>query len=178
MSLKDLPFQAMGGQPAFEPNTLESFVSEPRIGNLAYLRRDGSPVQVPIWYKYQEGDFLILTATNSPKAKALGRNPRASLTIQDETPPYRAVIMDGEVSIAAVPATGGLITEMAMRYFGKFGGQEYEKMTAEESEKSGQSLLTFRPARVRGFDNHRLIGAPLRLYMRLRAALPIPANWL
>jgi hypothetical protein len=39
------------------------------------------------------------------------------------------------------------------------------------------SLITLDPTRVRGFDNTRLIGLPLRLYMRLREALPLPRSW-
>ena len=51
-------------------------------------------------------------------------------------------------------------------------------MTAGEYEKTGLVELTLVPERVRGFDNHRLVGAPLRLFMRVRNVLPIPRAWL
>jgi PPOX class probable F420-dependent enzyme len=173
-----LPFQAIGGQPAFEPDALERFVAAPRIGVLGYVRRDGTPNQVPIWYAYEDGCFRMTTTATSPKAKALARDPHASLTIQDETPPYRAVIVDGRVTIGPTPVTGGTSSGLATRYFGKLGAREYERMTADEYAKTGLVLLTLTPERVRGFDNHRVIGAPLRLYMRLRNMLPIPREWL
>jgi hypothetical protein len=44
--------------------------------------------------------------------------------------------------------------------------------------KTGVSLITLTPESVRGFDNHRLIGVPLRAFMRIRNALPIPRGWL
>lgn len=178
MPLDQIPFQAMGGQPGFEPAALARFVSSARIAILAYTRRDGSPNQVPIWYAYENGRFLMVTSTAAPKAKALARNPRACLTIQDETPPYRAVIMDGEVTLSEAPRTGGISSALAVRYFGKFGAREYEKMVADDNARTGLTLLTFEPSRARGFDNHRMIVAPLRAYMRLRAALPIPMAWL
>lgn len=178
MKLSDLPFQAIGGQPAFKPADLERFVAAPRIGMLGYVRRNGTTNQVPIWYAYENGSFLMTTTTNSPKAKALARDPRASLAIQDETPPYRAVIVDGRVTIGPTPVKGGTSSGLATRYFGKLGGREYERMTADGYEKSGLVQLTLVPERVRGFDNHQLIGAPLRLYMRLRDVLPIPRDWL
>ncbi|MFT4570725.1 MAG: PPOX class probable F420-dependent enzyme [Candidatus Binatia bacterium] len=178
MALSDLPFQKMGEQPAFDPAGLEEFVAAPRIAILAYARRDGTPVQVPIWYAYEDGDFRMLTGRTSVKAKALARNPRASLTIQDETPPYRAVIMDGDVAISEVPLETDLNPYLARRYFGKFGGREYEKMSADEYAKTGLCELRFQPTRVRGFDNHKLLGFALRAYMRVRAALPIPTDWL
>ncbi len=178
MSLSELPFKPVGGQPAFAPRALENFVAAPRVALLAYARRDGRPNQVPIWYAYRDGLFLMLTSKTSPKAKALARDPRVCLSIQDETPPYRAVIIDGRVTLADAEVTGGLHTELATRYFGKLGGAEYEKMVAAENTKSGVLLITLTPESVRGFDNHRLIGAPLRAFMRIRNVLPIPRGWL
>jgi hypothetical protein len=50
-------------------------------------------------------------------------------------------------------------------------------MTAEENRKTGLSLISLDPVCVRGFDNHRLVGRALRLYRRLREALPLPRAW-
>jgi hypothetical protein len=51
-------------------------------------------------------------------------------------------------------------------------------MTAAENQRTGLTLVTLDPTRVRGFDNHRLVGRGLRLYMRLRESLPVPRHWL
>ncbi len=177
MKLTELPFQAMGPQPPFEPAALERFVAAPRIGILSYVKRDGTPAQAPIWYQYRDGRFFIVTAKTSPKAKALARAKRACLTIQDEMPPYRAVIVDGDVTVGDVAVEGGINSWLAMHYFGRVGGREYEKMTAEENHKTGLSLISFEPVRVRGFDNTRMINVALRLYMRLRESLPLPRSW-
>jgi nitroimidazol reductase NimA-like FMN-containing flavoprotein (pyridoxamine 5'-phosphate oxidase superfamily) len=177
VKLTDLPFQPMGGQPAFAAADLERFVAAPRIAILAYVKRDGTPAQAPIWYRYENGRFLLATAKTSPKAKALARAGRACLTIQDEMPPYRAVIVDGEVTLTDTPVEGGINSWLAMHYLGRVGGREFEKMTAEENHKTGLSLITFEPVRVRGFDNTRMINLGLRLYMRLRDALPLPRSW-
>ncbi len=178
MALIDLNFEAMHPSPAFDKTALESFVAAPRIAILAYTRRDGTPTQFPIWYEYADGRFYMTTSSVSAKAKALARSRKACLTIQDEVPPYRAVVMDGEVTQAPAPIEGGISSRLATRYFGKLGGREYEKMAREEAEKTGLTLLIFEPTRVRGFDNHKMIGAPLRLFMRIRNALPIPASWI
>lgn len=178
MKLTDLPFQAMGPQPGFAPTDLERFVAAPRIAILSYTKRDGTPAQAPIWYQYRDGRFAMVTSKTSPKAKALARAQRACLTIQDEMPPYRAVIVDGDITITDAPVEGGINSWLAMHYFGRLGGREYEKMTAEGNRKSGLSLISFEPVRVRGFDNHRLVGRLLRLYMRLRESLPLPRSWI
>src|SRR5688572_7454006 len=117
MKLSDLPFEAIGGQPAFTPAELERFVAAPRIGVLGYVRRNGTTNQVPIWYAYEDGCLKMTTTANSPKAKALARDPRASLMIQDETPPYRAVVVDGRVKIGPTPVKGGTSSGLAVRYF-------------------------------------------------------------
>ena len=178
MKLTDLPFQAMGPQPPFGPADLERFVAAPRIGVLSYVKRDGTPAQAPIWYRYRDGRFAMVTAKTSPKAKALARTGRACLTVQDEMPPYRAVIVDGDVAVSDLALEDPINGWLAMHYFGRLGGREYEKMAAEESRKTGLVLVQLDPVRVRGFDNHRLIGAGLRLYMRVRESLPIPRSWL
>ena len=177
VKLTELPFRSVGGQPAFEPHKLEPFVSAPRIAVLSYVKRDGTPAQAPIWYRYDDGRFFMVTAKGSPKAKALARAGRASLAIQDDMPPYRAVIVDGEVTLSDVAVEGGVNHWLATRYFGRIGGSEYEKMTAEANHKGGLSLIRFEPLGVRGFDNHRLVGRGLRLYMRVREILPVPREW-
>jgi hypothetical protein len=82
------------------------------------------------------------------------------------------------VDLTKTTPDAGLNSELVMRYFGKIGGKEYEKMTAADNAKHGLVLITLTPKSVRGFDNHRMIGAPLRLYMRIRNLLPIPRSWI
>lgn len=178
MRLSDLPFTAIGGQPAFEKADLEKFVSGRRIGVLSYTKRDGTPSQAPIWYRYQDGVFKMISGTPAPKTKGLIRAGKASMTIQDEMPPYRAVIVDGDIEHEPAPAKGGLSEWLAIWYFGKLGGQEFIRMTEDDYEAKGVTQITLVPKRVRGFDNTQLVGVGLRAFMRLREALPIPRTWL
>lgn len=178
-SLDALPFTALGGQPAFAPGTIERFVREPRIAVLAYLRADGRPGQAPIWYTYRDGAFFMSTTTGSPKHRALARDPRVCLTIQDERPPYRAILADGRVTLAALPPGDADPTAgMAVRYFGRLGAAEYDRMTAAEYAQKGLTLVTLRPTGLRGFDNSRAVSAAVLAFVRLRDRLPIPRSWL
>jgi len=177
--LDDLPFTAIGGQPAFAPGTIETFVREPRVAVLAYVRADGRPGQAPIWYTYRDGAFFLSTTTGSPKHRALARDPRVCLTIQDERPPYRAILADGRVTLAPLPQGDADPTAgMAVRYFGRVGAAEYDRMTAEEYAQKGLTLITLRPSELRGFDNSRAVSAPILAFVRLRDRLPIPRSWL
>ncbi len=176
--IDDLPFSALGGQPVFAPGTLEAFVRAPRIATLAYLRRDGRPSQAPIWYVYQDSVFLMVTNTDSLKHRALKRDPRVCLTIQDERPPYRALIADGEVELSSIDPAANPTAGIAMRYFGRLGAAEYERMTAAEDERTGLTLIALRPTALRGFDNTLAVSRAVLAFVRLRDWLPIPRGWL
>jgi len=90
----------------------------------------------------------------------------------------RLILLKRDVRLSDVAVEGGINSWLAMHYFGRLGGREYEKMTAAENAKHGLMMITLTPTSVRGFDNHRMIGAPLRAFMRIRNALPIPRSWI
>ena len=168
----------MEPSPAFTTDDLEAFVAAPRIAVVAYTKRDGMPSQFPIWYRYDNGRFLMQTSRTAAKTRALQRNGHACLTIQDDMPPYRAVLIDGDVTVTDAGVEDELGRWLATHYFGRIAGAEFQRMAREEYEKTGVVKVTFDPTRVRCFDNHRMIGLPLRLYQRIREWLPIPREWL
>ncbi len=176
-SLDELPFLALGGQPAFAPQDIEGFVDDRRIATLAYVRGDGRPNQTPIWYTYRAGVFHMSTTTGSPKLRALEQRPDVTLVIQDERPPYRAVIIEGRVTLR--PLDGDDPTEgMAVRYLGRVGAKAYDELTAEAYAASGLTLITLVPDVVKGFDNLHALGRLERAWVAIRERLPIPRAWL
>jgi len=178
MHLTKLPCQPMGPQPAFESDELEQFVSAPRIATLAYTKRDNTPAMAPIWYRYENGRFVMLSSRRSAKAKALARAGTACLSIKDDTPPYRALVIDGTVTVTDEPPDTELHPWLATHYFGRLGAAEFLKQSAKEYGTAGMSRITIDPTRLRGFDLHKELSRPALLFMRLRDALPIPKAWL
>ncbi len=175
--MSQLPFQALGGQPAFAPGTVDRFLAAPRIAVLGYRRADGRPGQAPIWYSVDGARFVMTTVTGSPKARALTRDPRVCITIQDEASPYRAVIADGEVTLTAL-APGVMDDELALRYLGRVGAAAYRSKTREEYMTAGLTEIALAPAALRGFDNLNALTTAERAFVRVRNHLPIPARWL
>ena len=176
--VSELPFHPVGGQPAFQPAHLEAFVAQRRVAVLAYLRSDGRPHQVPIWYTYKAGTFWMSSVTDSPKHRALLRDPRVSLTIQDEAPPYRAVVLEGNVALTSLDPSSDPTEGVAVRYFGRVAAHEYHKMTADLYEQAGLTLMALTPSAIRGFDNRRALGRPSRAFVAVRNRLPFPRRWL
>jgi hypothetical protein len=119
----------------------------------------------------------MTTTTASVKERALARRPAVTLTIQDEQPPYRAIIADGSVSLAPHPdpdPTAG----MSVRYFGRAGAAAYDRLTAEMYAETGLTLITLAPTELRGFDNRHALSAIERAFVAVREHLPIPRLWL
>ncbi len=58
---------------------------------LAYIATDGTPRVIPIWFHWNGNEFVMGTPPKAPKLKALARNPRVSLTIDDNTFPHKVL---------------------------------------------------------------------------------------
>ena len=177
-ALRELPCKTLGGQPPFASEDIEGFVSERRIAVLAYIRSNGRPNQAPIWYTYRDGTFYMTTLTGSPKQHALARNPQVSLTIQDERPPYRALIVSGTVHLQPLDSQDDPTAGMAVRYFGRVAGGIYENMMSGMWESQGLTLAALTPEELKGFDNTAALSPFQRAFVRLRESLPIPRSWL
>ncbi len=110
----------------------EAFLAGLHVGILSIQRDGKGPLALPIWYQYEDGQVIIHMARDSVKAVLLRRHGRASMTVQDETPPYRYVMVEGPVTVAH---EGREITSMAIRYLGDELGRQYaaDNPTTDES---------------------------------------------
>jgi PPOX class probable F420-dependent enzyme len=115
-----------------------------RTAVLAVTRKDGRPIGAPIWY-VRDGDELVFTTwAESLKGKALRRDPRIALTIQDPQPPFSYVIAEGEARWSE--NTDDLLhwaTVIGGHYMGADLGEHYGKRNAVP----GELLVRVRPTR-------------------------------
>ena len=56
---------------------------------LAYVWTDGTPRVIPIWFHWNEREFVLGTPPKAPKLKALAKNPKVALTIDDNSFPHK-----------------------------------------------------------------------------------------
>ena len=66
-----------------------------RTGKLATVRADGRPHVAPIWFVLDGDDLVFNTGATTVKGRNLRRDPRASIVVDDETPPFSYVRVDG-----------------------------------------------------------------------------------
>src|SRR5882672_11063855 len=62
---------------------------------LAYVWTDGTPRVIPIWFHWTGRELVMATPPKAPKLKALAKNPKVSLTIDDNTFPHKVLLVRG-----------------------------------------------------------------------------------
>ncbi len=103
---------------------INELIEERHVAVITTLNRDGSPHSTPIWYMPEADKLWIITDRDSLKIRNIKRDPRVSILIATDGPPYRWVSFKGEATLCDIETTE-LPTQMAMRYLGKVGGARY-----------------------------------------------------
>jgi hypothetical protein len=97
-----------------------------RTGKLATVRANGAPHVTPIWFVIDGDDLVFNTWYTSAKAKHLARDPRASLVVDLEEPPYGYVLVEGSVTISHnLEDIVRFATRIGARYMGDGRAQEF-----------------------------------------------------
>ena len=116
-----------------------------RTGKLAYTSADGRPLAVPVWFIVEDGTLVFNTGKNTAKGRALARDPRATLCVDLEEPPYGFVQVQGNAELSEDP--GELLrtaTAIAARYMGQDRAEEIGKRNGVE----GELVVRLRPTKV------------------------------
>jgi PPOX class probable F420-dependent enzyme len=116
-----------------------------RTGKLAYSGADGRPLVAPVWFIVEDGVLVFNTGKDTVKGRALARDPRATLCVDLEEPPYGFVQVQGEAEISEDP--GELVrtaTAIAARYMGQDRAGEFGKRNGVP----GELVVRLRPTKV------------------------------
>jgi len=128
-----------------DPRVRDFLARGTRTGKLAYLAAGGSPLVAPVWFVV-EGDSLVFnTGSQTAKGRALARDPRASLCVDEEEPPYAFVQVQGEAELSEDPAELlRTATVIAARYMGADRAEEFGQRNAVP----GELVVRLRPVKV------------------------------
>ena len=116
-----------------------------RTGKLAYKGADGRPLVAPIWFVVEGGLLVFNTGKDTAKGRALARDPRATLCVDLQEPPYGFVQVQGDAELSE--DLGELVrtaTAIAARYMGDDRAEEYGKRNAVP----GELVVRLRPTKV------------------------------
>ena len=84
---------------------------------IAYIWTDGTPRVVPIWFHWNGREIVMATPPKAPKVKALAKNPKVSLTIDDNTFPHKVLLIRGNARLEPVEGIAPEYEAAASRYF-------------------------------------------------------------
>jgi PPOX class probable F420-dependent enzyme len=116
-----------------------------RTGKLAYAGADGRPLVAPVWFIVEDGVLVFNTGKDTVKGRALTRDPRATLCVDLEEPPYAFVQVQGVAELSEDP--GELVrtaTAIAARYAGQDRAEEFGKRNGVP----GELVVRLRPTKV------------------------------
>lgn len=116
-----------------------------RTAKLATTMADGSPHVMPVWFVLDGDELVFNTAADSVKGRNLARDPRASMLVEDERPPYAFVHLRGRVTIGDDP---GELLRTATEIGGRYMGAERADEFGRRNGVPGELVVRFRPERV------------------------------
>jgi PPOX class probable F420-dependent enzyme len=121
-----------------------------KTGKLATVRRDGRPHVVPIWYDLDGDTLVFTTGEESVKYKSMKRDPRVSLTVDDQTPPYSYVMIEGTVSFSEDP---GELLRWATRIGGRYMGADKAEAYGKRNSTPGEVIVRIIPSKVSAYKD-------------------------
>ena len=128
-----------------DPEVRDFLQQGTRTGKLSYLAASGRPLVAPIWFIVEDGSIIFNTGKDTAKGRSLARDPRISLCVDLEEPPYAFVQVQGEAELSEDPAE--LLrtsTALAARYMGHDRAVEYGQRNAVP----GELIVRLRPTKV------------------------------
>ena len=116
-----------------------------RTGKLATTRADGRPHVAPVWFQ-MDGDTLVFTTgQNTVKAKNIRRDSRVSLCVDDETPPYAYMMIEGTATLSHDPDA---LLYWATRIGGRYMGEDLAETYGRRNAVPGELLVRITPTKA------------------------------
>lgn len=131
---------------AMTPEEIRAFLAEgTRTAKVATVRADGRPHVAPVWFLLDGNELVFTTWHASVKGRTLRRDSRVALAVDDETPPFAFVTIEGLATIEEDPAAlRDWAEKIAARYMGAARAAAY----GARNGVPGELLVRVRPTRI------------------------------
>jgi PPOX class probable F420-dependent enzyme len=117
-----------------------------RTGKLATVRADGRPHVAPVWFDVDDdGSLVFNTGRATVKGRNLARDPRASVCVDDQRPPFSFVVVEGVVEISDDLEE---VRRWAARLGGRYMGTDRAEEYGARNGVAGELLVRLRPEHV------------------------------
>ena len=120
-------------------------MSGTRTGLLGYLASDGRPLIAPVWFIVDDGNLVFNTGAKTAKGRALKRDPRVTICVDDPHPPFSFVQVQGIVSISENPQQ---LLDTATRIGGRYMGKDRAEEFGRRNGVAGELVVRVKPTKV------------------------------
>lgn len=121
-----------------------------RTGMLGYVATDGRPLVTPVWFVVDEGQLAFNTGRDTSKGRAIARDSRVVICVDDPHPPYSFVQVQGVATVSEDPED---VLDVATRTGARYMGAERAEEFGRRNSSPGELVVRVRPTKINaGFD--------------------------
>jgi PPOX class probable F420-dependent enzyme len=123
-----------------------AFLSEgTRTGKLGYVASDGRPLVAPVWFVVDGQQLVFNTGKDTAKGRALSRDPRVVLCVDDDRPPFSFVQIQGTAAFSENPEE---VLDIATRIGGRYMGENRADEFGRRNGVPGELVVRVTPTKV------------------------------
>ncbi len=149
---------------ADRPTEMDEFLEDRgRMMRVCTVGKSGTPHIVPLCYKFQPegGTFFLSTGADSATVKNLKRGSPITLCIDDQEPPFRVVVVEGEADVSEVLGTDHEGLKIIIdQFFGPDGWETYQNSPTAQKIRV---RVNVRPKKWQWWDQRRKMNGSVRI---------------
>ena len=126
---------------------LGDLLDQAKCATLATRFRDGTTLLSPVWHEWRDGGFNVAVGAGDIKTRHIGRDARVSISVAEDTSPYRGIEVRGRATVGKEGAEE-VTRRIAIRYLGPEQGARY----ADLMSQADLALIRIEPGVLRAWD--------------------------
>jgi PPOX class probable F420-dependent enzyme len=135
-------------KPPFTPEELAAFLEDAPLARLATHNPDGTIHLVAVYFRYAGGEFLLGTQAMTRKVRNIERDPRVTLLIDNQSPPWQGVMVYGTAALDPVDPVAKRAS-IFERYMDAEDARGFASTLAEQYEPA---VIRVTPTRISSWD--------------------------
>lgn len=117
---------------------------------LAVVRADGSPLVAPVWIERDGEQIVFMTSADTIKGKAILRDGRVSLCLDNEAPPFDFVTISGTTTTSTDPDE---LLQWSTRIAGRYMGAEHAAAYGARNAVPPEMVVRVTPTNIVAKNN-------------------------
>ena len=126
-------------------DVIEFLAEGTRTAKLGYVAADGRPLVAPVWFVVDGRELVFNTGKDTAKGRALRRDPRVVVCVDDERPPFSFVQVQVEVTLSEDPEE---LVATATRIGGRYMGADRAQEFGRRNGVPGELVVRVRPTKI------------------------------